>query len=66
MDNLLLLIYKFHMQWWYLLQKLKASGYILYENVADRIPYIKFFKGRFPAHVLKCNILSDCMGTEIH
>jgi hypothetical protein len=50
MDNLLL-ICKFHMQWWYLLLKLKASGYILYENVADRIPYIKFFKGRFPAHI---------------
>ncbi|XP_023725594.1 ubiquinol-cytochrome-c reductase complex assembly factor 1 isoform X1 [Cryptotermes secundus] len=24
--------------------KLKASAYILYENVADKIPYIKFFK----------------------
>ena len=44
-DNLLR-ICKLHILWWFLLQKLKASAYILYENVADKVPYMKFFEGR--------------------
>jgi len=45
----LLIICMLQILWWFLLQKLKASSYILYENVADKVSYIKFFEGRSPA-----------------
>lgn len=47
LNSLFVILFKLHMLWWFLLQKLKASGYILYENAADRIQYLTFFKGRF-------------------